>query len=121
MTKPGKVDALVAERFDVGAKRSIAEQDQLRTELVGKPAEGIDHDVRLFLAVEAAGVDEQRLVVLDAEPAAKRGIALVRSELADLDPERRDRDPFDSDRAQFFAPPASLSARRVETAEERAR
>ena len=63
--------------------------------------ESIHDHVRLLLAVEPADVDQQWLIVGEAELVAQPRIAPLRPELANLDAERHDLDRIDSQRPQF--------------------
>ena len=73
-------------------QRPFADQRQPGAELRGQAPEGIDHHVRLLLAVEPPDINEQRLAVGQAQLAAKPLVAARRAELADLDAERHDVD-----------------------------
>ena len=63
-----------------------------RTKLGRKPAEGVDDDVGLLLAVQAADVDEQWLPVGKAKLLAEARVAAMWPELTELDPEWDDVD-----------------------------
>ena len=79
----------IAERRDLvaaaGPRRAAPAS---RPSAVGQSAERIDDDVRLLLAVEPPDIDQQRLVVGEAQAGGAARVAPRRRELADLHPER---------------------------------
>lgn len=88
---------------------------------LGKRAERLDHQIGLLLAVEPPGINDQRLIVAQAELAAQRGIAPFGTEISKFDAEREHIDLIDAERAQFRR--AAMLAERedaVETPVERA-
>src|SRR5207237_980942 len=93
----GQDDAFVAESLDRVAKRALADQRELRPELLRQPAKRVDHHIGLLLTVEPADVDEQRLIVGEAELAPQPRVAAVRSEFAELNPERHDLEILDAE------------------------
>src|SRR2546421_377053 len=77
--------------------RAIADQRQFCSELARQLAKGVDYHVGLFLAIESADVDHQRLVVGEAKLVPQPRVAPVWPEFAQLDPQRDDLDIADAE------------------------
>ena len=121
-TIAGSEDPLGLEPDKLLPKRTVAQQHQRGTQRSRQPPERVDHDLRPLLAIQPPDIDQQRLLIADAQRLAQSRVALVPRKLAKLDAQRHDIDLGHAERAQLGCT-AILAERehRVEPAERAGR